>query len=278
MCPRGIGKMKRDLGNMDTELFDKILSEFHPKIGTMIDQVEHHGLSSVISLNPSTMGERLAQRILTAAPGLVCFSIDSFNSQKLMEIRGVKKPIEACLAVIDKFIKESREQRRSILKVIQMVKLDANIDERNKLDEFVDSYAGSDVVSYFTENTGFGSMSLIEQTTRGGKETILSQAEPCGTPFSEVSVLWNGDVVLCCYDYDGFNVVGNLREQTLKEIWHGEKINQIREIFEQRRTDTLPFCSGCLRGPHTFPDKKALHEKVWEEESTILDLITSANG
>ena len=38
----------------------------------------------------------------------------------------------------------------------------------------------------------------------------------CSHPFTDVGVLWNGDVTLCCLDHDGELKVGNVRTLRLK--------------------------------------------------------------
>ena len=39
-----------------------------------------------------------------------------------------------------------------------------------------------------------------------------------GTPYQWFVILCNGDVTHCCYDYDGTQKLGNVRERTIEEI------------------------------------------------------------
>jgi hypothetical protein len=53
------------------------------------------------------------------------------------------------------------------------------------------------------------------------------------TPFYDRNVLLpNGDVVLCCMDYDLNHVIGNLLTQTYEEIFAGEKLAEIIKMNE----------------------------------------------
>lgn len=57
-----------------------------------------------------------------------------------------------------------------------------------------------------------------------------------------ITVLCNGDVVPCCYDYDGKVILGNLISQTWPEILHGDA----KKMFElQRLSDTSTLCASC---------------------------------
>jgi len=59
-----------------------------------------------------------------------------------------------------------------------------------------------------------------------------------------MTVTWNGDVVPCCYDYNGRFVLGNMREQTLSDIWNGEKIQSLRREFIDNRVEN-ELCKNC---------------------------------
>lgn len=320
MCPRGTGKMKRETGYMELDHFVRILSMFpegqkvvrlhhfgeailHPEIDTMIRMVGEAGLIPVISLNPATLNERLSRRIVEAAPGIVCFSLDAFTDSALIKVRGIKRTYQKCIELMDSFIALSRSSGHTIVKVIQTVALDENccgptrdpldgeetealLDGEESLttscmesalDALKQKYDEPDIFFYSADNTGFGDLDLVEKTKTGGAALLLKSAKPCAAPFSEVSVLWNGDVVLCCYDYDGFNVVGSIRENTMEEIWHGSRVDRIRKMFLKRSTESLRLCSSCFLAPHNFSDETPLCEKNWNEERVLMDLIAAVS-
>ncbi len=58
-------------------------------------------------------------------------------------------------------------------------------------------------------------------------------------------ILYNGDVVLCCMDFDGNTKVGNLRESSLEEILSSDRLGTIIEGFKHYRLEH-PYCKRCL--------------------------------
>jgi radical SAM protein with 4Fe4S-binding SPASM domain len=56
---------------------------------------------------------------------------------------------------------------------------------------------------------------------------------------------WNGDVVLCCDDWNHSTVLGNLKEQTIEEIWNGEKLRNIRKAHINGEFYKVRLCSEC---------------------------------
>ncbi|MGE5360025.1 MAG: SPASM domain-containing protein, partial [Bacteroidales bacterium] len=49
-------------------------------------------------------------------------------------------------------------------------------------------------------------------------------------PWLTFTVLWDGRVSLCCADFDGKVILGDLRTQTLTEVWNGTAFRMARRI------------------------------------------------
>lgn len=86
----------------------------------------------------------------------------------------------------------------------------------------------------------------------------VQTSELCMTPFVEVSVQEDGDVVACCRVFNKEVVYGNLNKNSLQEIWTNNPV--IEEFRWQHRTNEgLPFmCDTCYqRSPNH------LHAKLY---------------
>ncbi len=289
MCPRGRGEMTRQVGYMSIELLKQILSQvskeqrllrlhhfgesvLHPKIGECIWLVRQEGFIPVLSLNPASLTESEVDEIIDSGVGIVCFSMDSLNTERLKMIRGIDCSAEYCLNIIDYFIHRSRRSGHPIFKVIQMVSLSINRDEHEEFLELKKRYPEEDVYVYISLNYGFGDIGLVAETDKDSAVEVLANRHICSAPFNDVVVLWNGDVVLCCYDFNGENIIGNLREQKLNEIWIGHKAEHIRSLFVSGDTDRLVLCKKCYLAPHKDENKDGTLKRGIDEERYILSL------
>ena len=298
MCPRGRGKMSRPVGLMSWETFKNSLkcipdtqklvrlhhfgeAVLHPDITDFIKSTRDHGYIPVISLNPATLNGDMINMLVSSGVGIACFSLDSLDSERLYRIRGVRKSAAQCLELIDEFIRASRDSGHTILKVIQMVSLSLNRDEHARFLDLKQKYPESDVYVYISKNYGFGDLSLIRETDSEGLPKVLSEAYPCSAPLDEAVILWNGDVVLCCYDYNGCNVIGNINESPISEIWEGRRVKKLRQTFADRNTDTLSQCKDCYLAPHLFDKPIIRQNRGLLEEECVLGLLPrgdTANG
>jgi radical SAM protein with 4Fe4S-binding SPASM domain len=66
----------------------------------------------------------------------------------------------------------------------------------------------------------------------------------CTIPFREVSIIWNGNVNICCQDWKGEFVVENIMNSPIKEIWKSPRWEAAR-TFLQNKDRSLSPCNKC---------------------------------
>jgi radical SAM protein with 4Fe4S-binding SPASM domain len=69
--------------------------------------------------------------------------------------------------------------------------------------------------------------------------------QACDLPFSSMTVLFNGDVILCCQDWRRQVVLGNVKTSSLSDIWNGESFDDIRRKILEKRYGEIQSCTKC---------------------------------
>jgi radical SAM protein with 4Fe4S-binding SPASM domain len=67
----------------------------------------------------------------------------------------------------------------------------------------------------------------------------------CPYPWTFFTVTWDGDVVACCRDTRAKTILGNIFEQSVFEIWRGEKYKLFRQKLIQKRPQDIVACASC---------------------------------
>lgn len=67
----------------------------------------------------------------------------------------------------------------------------------------------------------------------------------CDRPMDQAVVSANGDVIICCRDWQGQNVIGNIYESSLYAIWHSKKMLKIQEYIGNQEYDKVACCRDC---------------------------------
>ena len=70
----------------------------------------------------------------------------------------------------------------------------------------------------------------------------------CPHPFTDVGVLWNGDVTLCCLDHDGELKIGNVRDASIETLIKGDAAKQLRASMIGEGP-LPPLCQKCQAKP-----------------------------
>jgi hypothetical protein len=70
----------------------------------------------------------------------------------------------------------------------------------------------------------------------------------------------DGTMNVCCFDYDGAMLIGDLEKQSFTEILTGPELERIRELHATGRADELPLCAVCdQRDPPEEKEKYMVH-------------------
>lgn len=75
------------------------------------------------------------------------------------------------------------------------------------------------------------------------KGDIKNINRPCYWPFYQMFIDWNGNVLLCDNDWSKSQKFGNINQQTIKDIWLGEKFAKYRNILKSNRN--ISPCMKC---------------------------------
>ncbi len=78
------------------------------------------------------------------------------------------------------------------------------------------------------------------------RERCAHTIKTCGRPFNgPIQVQVDGTLNVCCFDYNGKMIIGDLTSQNYTEIFNGPEISLIRELHRNGNADSLELCSIC---------------------------------
>mgnify|MGYP003324804349 CR=1 FL=1 len=87
----------------------------------------------------------------------------------------------------------------------------------------------------------------------------LNQVKVCPQIFKSMQINSDGRVIPCCIDWKGINIIGDVNKDSVSEIWHGDKLKQLRtKHLLGKRHDFSP-CKGCTMNEYSDKDNLDLH-------------------
>ncbi len=255
MCPR-TEDMTRDQGHMDFALFQRIIDELvrcnptwsdsvpvrlhgfgeslvHPQFDRFISYAESSGIRTCLSINPLVMTPDVRSRLLNADPSLLYVSLDGHDDASFEEIRGVRKAYERSRANLLAFLSEKRASRARSFIVVSMISFDRNAESIRECQAYWSGLEGIDEFRLKPFTTWDGNSQSVNQLVGISPPGAPPVQTPvtCRWPWTAMTVLWDGDVVPCCNDFDKRYVLGNLNSQSLTSIWNSEPMTSLRAEF-----------------------------------------------
>jgi radical SAM protein with 4Fe4S-binding SPASM domain len=266
MCPR-THNMTREKGTMSMEVFSKVIDELfaenpgwvqnnivwlhhfgesllHPEAGKLIRYAVSRKIKAGLSVNPLMLTKRRAEDLLQAEPFLLYVSLDGHDEQSFAKIRGVAGVYEKSYDNLLAFLRLKRTMGSTTRVVVSMIDFELNDKSIEKLQKYWTSIEGVDHFLIKPFETFDGSDATINLLRRKNEKKSQLEVVTCNRPWESVTVMWDGRVVPCCYDYNGKYVLGDVRHSRLSDIWNGERMQVLRHEFVSQ-TVSNPLCKNC---------------------------------
>ena len=81
--------------------------------------------------------------------------------------------------------------------------------------------------------------------TGDGVKCKTSIRPGCDGLWIGVNINYDGTVVPCCFDFNGSFVLGDVKKQTLQEIWNSRAFSYFRKAHSARNPKLIPICGDC---------------------------------
>ena len=251
----GQHKIARPVGNMDFNLFRKITDNaarigvkrvglclfgeplMHPEIVDMIRYIKSRDMAFHLTTDGALLTAPLSYAILRSgvtSADYVTISMLGF-SEAVHEM--VRKGINhrQVLENVEGFL-----EQRKVLGIngpVTQTVFQSIPENDHELQTFLD-YWGK-VADHSIDGAA------AAHTFGDGGSASRPKARRCVQLWERMAVFWNGDVPFCGADRDGRHIIGNLRDQSIEEIWQSKELLEIKKLHKAGQFNKIPTCQYC---------------------------------
>jgi radical SAM protein with 4Fe4S-binding SPASM domain len=264
-CPTGVNYDATDRTAMKMDLFELILAQMktiptlrecvlylggeplmNKNLVKMCQRVKQETTvrRTIITTNAMLLNERWCAALATAGLDNISVSIDGRSPEEndAIRLRSHYRTIVDNVAMLRSHLKGTTTQ---ITLSHCMFRVPGDPDVPVTPDFIKRDFPGIPVqTEYATRWPGFdiGKCEIDDSS--------LSVSEPrnfCDFPFFDVGVRANGDVVLCCHDLLAESVMGNVKQNSLLDIWNGPAYRELRRHMLNRDAAKVhKVCQKCF--------------------------------
>lgn len=274
-CPSGLRAFTRPTGMLQEDFFTKTINEIHkellylifyfqgePYLNTdflkMVRYAADHKIYTATSTNAHYLTDENAKKTVESGLDRLIISIDGTTQETYKQYRvgGNLEKVIAGAKNIVKWKKELNSKTPFIIFQFLVVKHNEHqIEEVKELGKEVGvdqvRFKTAQVYDYVNDPNNLipvnEKYSRYKKNKDGSFKAKNKMANHCWKLQHANVITWDGLVVPCCFDKDAQHRLGNLKNESFKEIWHNNNYKQFRsELMKSRKN--IDICANCSEG------------------------------
>jgi len=241
--------------NMEFSLFRKIIDEgkdflefavpygvgeplLNPEIFDMIAYCKKQGIPTEISTNATVLSEEYSRRLIESGLDYITFAFEGTRPE-IFETYRKGADFDKVRNNIIGFLRVKKALKSKIFCIVQMVALKENRNDGRELIRMWKLEGINDVRIKKDEIHNEGSAIPGDNSARPPRRF------PCYQLWrGPMYIHYDGTTFPCCYTYPE-EAVGNIKRNTLEQIWNSEKIVKMRDAHVRGDLREYAACQNC---------------------------------
>lgn len=273
-CPSGLRSFTRPTGMLKADLFKGTIDELaktlayltfyfqgepylHPQFLELVQYAASKKIYTATSTNAHYLSEEMAKRTIESGLDRIIISIDGTTqdtyeayrvggkldkviegARNIVQLKKALKSITPYVVFQFLVVKPNEHQIDAVYKLAKEIGVD---HVALKTAQIYDYKNGSDLIPTIDKYSRY---QKGKDGTYSIKNELLSH---CWKMWQSCVITWDGKVVPCCFDKDAHYVMGDLTQQSFKEIWSSKNYNSFRDTILRSR-DEIEMCRNCTEG------------------------------
>lgn len=266
-CPTGFRediRGQRENGMMSLELFSKIINDLK-EWGVTIDNLKlwkdgepfaNKNIIEMIKISRASnvfkkitittngaLLDRYAEELMKYPPDKIIISILSMNPKDYIPHSRSEKNYFKVLANIKKIFTE-KERLKVKLEISPKICTFPGIKNED-LDNFEKTFKNISDNRIIIHEPFNWDDNHQNDLTLGYEKKRGNELKVCPYTFYTLNINFNGKVSICCVDWSHNVVVGDVKKQTVKEIWFGDKLKELKNNWRTGEIKKHKICGKC---------------------------------
>lgn len=268
-CPTGVLEMTRTI--MKPPLFDRVIEEIAPHVPPIRVAVLYHGGEPFLNKHFLPMVRRvkdlgiphvktvsnamlikpeMCEAIVRSGLDAIEFSLDGESPDENDAVR-INCDFERVAMIVRRMVQDNRDAGRPLqisVSTTQFQTVDGfKRGRKAPIPRYLaDAFAGVEDEIQFKPTWA---MQWPSGAPSKGYDILWDDAprkpaRSCSLIDDTLTIRANGDVVPCCFDLSSMEIIGNIADASLAEIWRGGGYQALRRDFAAGRPPKL--CQGCV--------------------------------
>ncbi len=273
-CPSGLRSFSRPTGMLEPEFFKKTIDELSPDLLylvfyfqgepylnrnflSMVRYASDRKVYTATSTNAHYLDDETARKTVESGLDRMIISIDGTTQEVYEQYRvggKLEKVIEGTRRILH-WKKELKSKTPFVVFQFLVVKPNEHqMDEVQRLGDelgvdavwfktaqIYDYQSGNDLIPTIDE---FSRYKKQKDGTYAIKNSLMNR---CWKMWHSCVITWDGRVVPCCFDKDASHALGELKQNSFRQIWYSAPYQNFRGSILRSRAE-IDICKNCTEG------------------------------
>lgn len=195
-----------------------------------------------ISTNGSLLGSEINHKIIASGLDEMLVSLEGLTDEKYREISDVEIDFDRLVGNIRHFY----SNKKQCVLNIKIVDYAMNGGDEKIFHDIFDSICDKASVEFLVpcfRGVNYAKLKPRYNINIMGDDFV--EVDVCPQPFFQMHVFPNGNISICNADYNEQLVFGNVRQDSLKDVWNSNELNNFRLIHLNRERKSHVYCKFC---------------------------------
>jgi MoaA/NifB/PqqE/SkfB family radical SAM enzyme len=184
--------------------------------------------------NGSTLTEEMIKEFERVGLTGLYVSVNAIDRLKRREVMGLDD-YDTLEPILLKAIKDGTGKMNLIMSAVQ----EKDLFDGEEIQQYIDKWGG------VTQEKGHAFLHLEGNWAGWNYKPRTTQRNICCRCTQHIMILSNGKAALCCQDYNGEVVFGDLHTETLREIYQKDEYVNYRKMHFENKRGELYLCKSC---------------------------------
>ena len=194
-----------------------------------------------VGTNAHLLTKELGEKLIKSGLTRLLASIDAVTESTYKRIRRSEKYNQVVNNILAFKALRNELGRKLPLIRVSMVVHSMNQHEEKEFQDFWLNHA--DIISIQRYIPYHGDPNIEDKLIPLDREPNASTI--CASLLQRMTIRANGDVIACCHLSNKLKI-GNINESSIRDIWHSNDMNEIRNIHLAGRYQEIDVCKSCM--------------------------------
>lgn len=275
-CPSGMRSFTRPTGMLQTGLFEKTIDELYRKLIwltfyfqgepflnkdflKMVKYANSKGIYTMTSTNAHYFTPEIARETVESGLSRIIISMDGLSQETYEQYRtgGTLEKVKEGIRLL---VEEKRKLKSATPHIVlQFIVFGHNEHELHLVKKAGKELGVDEVKIKSAQIYDFnhshllpGSMEHSRYRKENGTYIIKNELmNHCWRMWSSAVITWDGKVIPCCFDKDAHYQLGNVSDQSFRDVWLSDGYNDFRnKVLVNRKS--IDICTNCTEGTEVW--------------------------